>query len=826
MNYVKDIHSSTRTDKSRLGWIKLRRSGGLFRRLCIGVSLLTSGLCVGFSATVFTVAENLAANRPVRASSVHADWQVENAVDGRVSTESRWVSDGGDRAPHWLEVELDGRAEIASAHIYTGWGSEDPIVDFDLQAWSRGEWRTVEGGSVRGNDATALAVTFVSPVLTDRFRLLVHDRDHARLKELSIFGRQDSGTPALGTAVEGFQNIQTPPPIYLNQSGFDPDRPKRFTMPSAGDGTPFVVRQLGPDKIVYRGTIQNHVGDFSDFRPDNPYGKYVVEAADQRSVSFGIGLYWVERATYQLAMDFMIESRHYVGDVTETRRLSYAWRDNHQFAFEAQTLVAQYLSNPSAYDRMPRKIVYVGPDERKAWGALEPYAEDAPDIVKLIHWSADVIVTRRLTHAMKKGQLAAFLYAYPYMSAYIPESAYQQVLALALELWENDTADHGYPYNETRHHNMLALDTTIGSTKGAHPPGHTIAPNLYMYEVALRERLENPEVFFDAAYRQAEWIIDNFDWQDPQTTKGQRMSEHVTPTALVTFALKHPDRAPAGLREKLEDWARIMVSRSDNMWDFRRLSEDQWVPTGAAVTAWNEPGNVAGFAACALSVAYVIEDSELRGEMERLAVSHIDNMFGRNPTGRHFSHRAPDEVEGVEHGWYSYHVGGVGALEEVAFVLEGAPKEEHYPYNPEIGDIGWTEGWVNFNTAYNMSLAMMAMYDTELELFDAEFSEALTTVRPGDRVGVRLRAPLNFDYHHVEEARVQVIGPSGEQAVAVVETSVNSRYFEGVFTIDAEAGDEFTIAYGFGWLAAKTNLDVGERIVRDDEPTAATFIYE
>ncbi len=77
--------------------------------------------------------------------------------------------------------------------------------------------------------------------------------------------------------------------------------------------------------------------------------------------------------------DFKIESRHYVCNVIEPRRLSYAWRGNHHFAFEAQTLVAQYLSNPSAYDRMPRKIDYVGPDERNVWGAFVHYSEDAWD---------------------------------------------------------------------------------------------------------------------------------------------------------------------------------------------------------------------------------------------------------------------------------------------------------------------------------------------------------------------------------------------------------------------------------------------------------------
>lgn len=630
---------------------------------------------------------------------------------------------------------------------------------------------------------------------------------------LVLFDPHAAGTRALGAAVEDAEQPGTPPPIYLNQSGFDLDRPKRFTMPSAADGTPFVVRRVDDGEVVFRGAVRDRIGDFTDFRPGDPSPQYFVQAAGHRSVPFGIGPYWVERVTYQAAMDFMVQSRHYVGDVTGTRQGSYAWRDDHHFAFTAQTLAAQYLANPSVYDRMPRQVRYVPPDDRSTWGVLEPYADDAPDIVKLLHWNADVIATRRVNHALLKAQLAAFLYAYPYMSDHVAESAYRQVLALALEWWELETADHVYPYDETPRtgHNLLALDTTIGSTKGSHPPAHAILPNLSMYEVARRESLDDAEKFFDAAYRQTQWVIEHLDWHDPQTTKGQRQSEHVTMAGLVMFARAYPDRAPAGLCDKLRQWARVAVSRSDNMWDFRRLSDDQWVPSGAARTAWNEPGNVAGFAACALGVALVIDDAQLQTELERLAFAHMDNVFGRNPTGRHFSHRAPGEIEGVEYGWYSYHVGGIGALDRVTFVLDGAPKNEHYPYHPEIGDVGWTEGWVNFNTAYNMSLAMMAAYETKLELLDAGTSRPLATVRPGQRFVVRLRAPLNFDYRRVEQARVQVHGAAGIPAdLTLDEDGSNSRYFQGTLTVpaDARSDDVIAVSYGFGWLAERAEVRV------------------
>ncbi len=179
---------------------------------------------------------------------------------------------------------------------------------------------------------------------------------------------------------------------------------------------------------------------------------------------------------------------------------------------------------------------------------------------------------------------------------------------------------------------MFALKTRLGTTKGELPPGHSVMPNLLMYEVAKqcletnarlpvpnlgeidgetgfalcrqfqsplrRDKLPDAEKIFNAAHRQVQWMVENLDWDGPQTTKGQRMSEHVTMTGLACFLQLHPDRTPAGLRKKINDWARVAVRRSNNMWDFRRLTDaGRWTPSGAKHTMWNESGNVVGFPA-------------------------------------------------------------------------------------------------------------------------------------------------------------------------------------------------------------------------------------
>jgi len=486
--------------------------------------------------------------------------------------------------------------------------------------------------------------------------------------------------------------------------------------------------------------------------------------------------------------------RHYVGTYKAKCRGSFGWRDDHHFAWVLRALVPQYMSNPAAYQRMPRQVNYEQPQAGK-WGALEPYDEDAPDIVKLIHWGADVTVTQELTHEFLKGELAYFLYAWPMLKQWLPQQNYDAVLAFVEEHWGKARADRKYPYDTSPEHNLFALKTKLGTTKGELPPGHSIMPNLLMYEVATRDGLPGADKYIDAARAQVDWIVKNLDWEDPQTTKGQRMSEHITMTSLAAFLQLCPEKAPPGLREKIQQWARVMVRRSENMWDFRKLTDDgQWTPSGEKRTMWNEPGNVVGLPAALLAAAPFVEEASVKDRLHELAWSHMDNCFGRNPCGRHFSYDAPREVEGVEHGWHSYHPSGIGQLAEVRFVLDGAPKHVHYPYHPERGNYGWTEGWVNFNTAFNVSLAYVTKADTNLELQQV-----------GDEILVRLRAPLNFDTTEEEPVTLTVKGPNSVP-VTLTETSPASGEHIGRVSLSdlgAKPGDTVTCSYGFGYLATE-----------------------
>jgi hypothetical protein len=766
-------------------------------------------------------AELPAAPQPLKPKSASASSQqprhpAAKAIDGKVSDDSRWVSESSND-PAWLIVDLGAKQRLAGVHLFSGYESSAALSSFELQMDRDGDWVTIPSAVLSGNKATALSIPFDATMVveTSRLRLLVKasHQNTARVKELVVWPGEAGAVPPLPKGGDAGGLVCTIPhtqivPIYLNQSGFNTGKPKRFTAPTLADGTPFEVRPEGGSEALFKGVIRGNKGDFTAFEPgDNR--EYVVAAGGLVSVPFRIAPLWLERTLYQNAVDFMIDSRHHVGNDRNRCNGSFGWRDDHHFAWELHTLVPQYLSNPSAYERMPRQVKYEKPQDRRLWGALEPYQEDAPDIVKLIHWGADIIVTQKLTHEHLKAQLAYFLYAWPVLERWLPKQNYQVVSEFAHKQWDNPKKDHSYPYDESPEHNLLAVKTRIGSTKGSYPPGFSVEPNLLMYEVSRRDKRPDADRYFDAARAQVEWMVKNLDWDNPLVTKGQRMSEFLTMTGLAHFLREYPEHAPVGLKQKIDDWAKVVIRRADNMWDFRRLNDaDGWTPMGEKPQMWNEPGNVTGLPS-ALLAAREFVNPDLQPRIDQLVWSHFDNFAGRNPVGRHFCFRAPTEVEGVEYGWFNRYPGGIGRLRDARFVIDGAPKNQHYPYHPEVGNVGWTEGWIQFNTALNISLSYLAWSETAIDL-----------KRDGNALLVRLRAPLGFDPAKAETGTVIVASGQGDnERVTVTETNPASGIFVGRLplkpdartaandgTLQFRSGTTIQASYGFGYLGRRATL--------------------
>lgn len=758
-------------------------------------SLLFTGVFLLLTCSLFGQ-HNLAVLGTVSSSGHSGTGDALLAIDGNLHTAWHSTEEKGEK---WINVVLPGATEIKRIMLTMETAEGLPITSFKIQTPLNGNWG--DRRAATGNTVKQVAVEFEKAVLNDRIRLVVMEAGAVRVDEIEIYGEKyiaDDATPVK--------------PVLINQSGYNLNAPKRFTAPEVADRTPFSIRDITTDQTVFAGVVQDHIGDFSGFNPLSGH-EFVVRIDTLVSFPFRIGPYWLERVTYRNMVDFMIGARHYVGTTDKIRDLSWEWRDGDFFNWALQSLIAQYLSNPEAYKRMEKTISYVRNDSfpeayKGKWGILKPYSGNAPDIVKLIHWDVDVKISQQLEHEHQKAELAHFLYAYPYLKQWLPQQNFDVVYKYLREIWEKETVRKSSTtgYDRSPGHNLLALKTKMGTSKGELPPGHAVIPNLMFYEVAKRQGAADAGKYFDAAYAQMKWMIEHLDWKDPMTTKGQRMSEHITMRAFAYFYNNYADRAPEGLYDKIVDWAKVALSRSHNMWDFRRFTDDgDWVPPG-----WNETGNVLGFPAAALAAKSVITDEKIRRELDRVVWSHIDDAFGRNPLGRHFSYDAPREIEGVELGWFNAHHGGIGLLEPVKFVFDGSPKTNHYPNHPEIGNLGWTEGWVQFNTAFNTSMAYLANDATQIEIA-APDKQTIT---------IRLKAPLNFDENSIDKVRIRLLSSNGEEMiVTLTEEGKYSQYLSAVLhrkkkklsasgqAINVKKGDMLTVSYGLGYFRKSSSVE-------------------
>lgn len=176
----------------------------------------------------------------------------------------------------------------------------------------------------------------------------------------------------------------------------------------------------------------------------------------------------------------------------------------------------------------------------------------------------------------------------------------------------------------------------------------------------------------------------------------------------------------------------------------------------------------------------------------------------------------------MEKGWFFEHQGGNGMLQCARGVIDGSPKNAAYPFNPDAG-AGYTEGWVAFNTAWNSTLAYLFADGTEIQVYDSGFGKPLTPAAAGDRVGIRLRAPLDFDYARKEQGQILAWSASGDsEAVSLTEPLPRGGILEG--TVDLVRGstakgdrnlqvseeDSIFFSYGLEGFATRHALPVGK----------------
>ncbi|MGB2351813.1 MAG: hypothetical protein ACPH9O_09330 [Akkermansiaceae bacterium] len=696
---------------------------------------------------------NLAEGAKVRASSEREGASASLAVDGVVADNSRWLAAEGDQRP-WIELAFPAPQKVGMVDVFSGYltGNQngDSLRDFDISVQVKGNWQQDNSWQVRSNTQTSKRV-YIDRDAVSKIRLTLTKPGPARIREIAVYDNKEAlgllDVGAAGQVEQSFAIDIRQHQIGLNQVGYLTARPKRFTAPLSGDGTEFTIQ--GGDTILYRGKIKDGIGDFTGFQPADSETPYTItlhggDLKDNTSEPFLIRQNLAQEQYWQAATDFLNDVR----SVTGTHPSAYggcAFRDGTYYDAIVPALVKFYLADQTFVDAMPRQIDWqaekarvMAPDfpfdannpcsggvmeATRNYYQLDPPKAEAPDVVKLIHWGAGYILMKpngrdpssskdRAGHIEPQTveQVAYVLWAWPALKKWLPQSFYEQCRDFCFKHWRGSLKVSPQWDAKT----YMTTDSFAQSIhnpgnmhpfKGRHAPGHSIVPNLIMHEIALREGGEGREdagIYLKAAVKQTEWIIKNLDWNDPRTTKGHRLSEHRTIPNLVWMLQKYPDHAPAGLKEKITEWAEVAVSRSHNLWDFRKYSEDMWTIPGM-----NEVGNSLGLPAIALAASWVVDEPELKKELERIAISSIDHVFGRNPM---LAAATPHPKQGfpeVERGWPMLYKNDVCArLETVRGNIATLPGSEMYPFSPGK-KFRHLEGWCNYGAAWCISLAYL-----------------------------------------------------------------------------------------------------------------------
>ncbi len=701
---------------------------------------------LGCSAFAFAESDrNLAAGAKITASSVMPGSKAESVADGLVADESRWLAASGDKSP-WIELTFPEPVKIGSVDVFSGWKSEPGLEGFDLAFEVEGKQVAPSQGKVRGAKENIRRIE-VGLQNVSKLRLTLAKSGPGRIREIAVYENKSaaSGAGLKGSAESVAVVDRSIHQIAVNQVGYETLQPKRFTAPLSPDGTAFSIRSEDGSEVLHKGVIKGGVGDFSPFHPGNSSTRYVIDVRggalkDGQSDPFLIRSNLIQDQFWQPAMDFLIDARSVVG----THPSAFGgcpWRDGTYYDAIIPSLVLFYLSDRERIAAMPRQIDWAADKARvtaadfkfdaknpspegvmdavRGYYQLDPPKADAPDVVKLIHWGAGFYLMKpvtqdcmgdpdkRMLHSQTVEQVAYVVWAWPALKQWLPESFYQKCRDFCFENWKPSLEiDSWWDPNTYLKPEQLTEGNPMGGLlhpyKGRHAPGHSIVPNLLMHEVAKREGRADAGVYLDAAVKQAAWCVENLDWNDPRTTKGHRMSEHRTIPNLVWLLQKYPQQAPAGLKEKINQWVDVALSRSDNLWDFRRYDlQDHWT-----IPKVNDVGNSLSLPASLLSASWVVDPAK-RKRIEEIAYASIDHVWGRNPR---LAAAPCDPKMGfpeVERGWPKSHAHNVCArLELCRGSISSLPGSEMYPFNPE-GAYRHAEGWVNYGAAWCVSLAYL-----------------------------------------------------------------------------------------------------------------------
>ncbi|MDD4590682.1 MAG: DUF4998 domain-containing protein [Parabacteroides sp.] len=135
-----------------------------------------------------TVLQNVALNQQVKTSSnLNDSFSGSKAVDGIISTDSRWISSSAEGLEHWIEIDLDKEYSLYSFKLYKHLYNEFLIPNFIIQVEKNGEWVDVE--TVENYLGEIYEAIFEEEITTSKIRLFIpkYEKNMARIMEIAVY---------------------------------------------------------------------------------------------------------------------------------------------------------------------------------------------------------------------------------------------------------------------------------------------------------------------------------------------------------------------------------------------------------------------------------------------------------------------------------------------------------------------------------------------------------------------------------------------------------------------------------------------------------------
>lgn len=174
-------------------------------------NLLIVLFCFLTSLLSFSQEKNVALNKPVVANSESKGYPAGNAVDGKISRNSKWMS-GNVKPPHILEIDLQKYCNISRIAVHTGIPEAEQTAseaiqaagfwsakNFRLQYWDDANWTDIPKTEVHENRLTKVEYAFKPLLNTFKLRFACDDGEPVSIMEIEVFGTE-TDRPLAGSA--------------------------------------------------------------------------------------------------------------------------------------------------------------------------------------------------------------------------------------------------------------------------------------------------------------------------------------------------------------------------------------------------------------------------------------------------------------------------------------------------------------------------------------------------------------------------------------------------------------------------------------------------